>query len=169
VATSTRANSPSSQAIANAVLIVGALAWGTILLVQRGRLTWPPYALLGSLSTIVGCLALVGPPILARSAEGHASLGELAWLTGGLIVWLFDIEAALSGHWQANRWATPLQDRTMGLMILAVIVAGWRSGLSEWKWSWTNLTGWLLSAFWIGMAIASWFSTAGPRASMTAR
>ena len=81
----------------NAILLTAALGWGFSLLIQRGRLTWPPLALLSSLSTLAGCLALVGPLILARSGGKEGSLGELVWLTGGLLVWLFDIAAALQG------------------------------------------------------------------------
>ena len=72
-------------------------ALGGGLLVQKGRLTWPPYQLLSSLSTLAGCLASVGPLILIRSGEIEGSLGELMWLTGGLLVWLFDIEASCKG------------------------------------------------------------------------
>ena len=79
------------------VLVGAALLWGAALLIQRGRLTWPPYQLLASLSTLAGCLALVGPVILARSGEIEGSLGELMWLVGGLLVWIFDIEGVLQG------------------------------------------------------------------------
>ena len=116
-----------------------------MLLVQKGRLTWPPYQLLSSLSTLAGCLALVGPLILIRSGEIEGSLGELMWLTGGLLVWFFDIEAVVQGHWKTMPWATPLHDRTLGLAILAVLLAGWKCGLADRNWSWTNVTGWLLS------------------------
>ena len=126
-------------------------------LVQKGRLTWPPYQLLSSLSTLAGCLALVGPLILIRSGEIEGSLGELMWLTGGLLIWFFDIEAVVQGRWKTMPWATPLSDRTLGLAILAVLLAGWKCGLAVRNWSWTNVTGWLLSAFWVGMAFCSWF------------
>jgi len=66
-------------------------------------------------------------------------------------------------------WATPLHDRAMGLTILAVLLAGWKCGLASWKWSWTNLTGWLLSTFWIGMAFFSWFVNLTARGTMAAR
>ncbi len=108
---------------------------------RGGRLTWPPYALLSSLSTLAGCLALVGPLILIRNGAISGSLGELVWLTGGLLVWVFDIEGILRGQWRSMHWATPLHDRAMGLTILAVLLAGWKCGMASWKWSWTNLTG----------------------------
>src|SRR5271157_6012851 len=69
--------SSPEHAVTNAILLTAALGWGFSLLIQRGRLTWPPLALLSSLSTLAGCLALVGPLILARSGGKEGSLGEL--------------------------------------------------------------------------------------------
>lgn len=145
------------HAVTNAVLLAAALAWGLSLLFQRGRLTWPPLALLSSLSTLAGCLALVGPLILARSTGREGSLGELVWLTGGLMLWLFDLAGALQGQARALNWTTPLGDRTMGLVILAVLLAGWKCSGAERNWSWTNVTGWALGLFWVAMGIGSWF------------
>jgi hypothetical protein len=162
---STRSTS-SGSAITNALLVGAALLWGLSLLVQRGRLTWPPYALLSSLATLAGCLALVGPVILFRSGEMEGSLGELGWLTAGLLVWIFDVMAILQGQWKTMHWATPLPDRTLGLTILAVLVAGWRCGLAQRNWSWTNVAGWMLSAFWVGMAMWSWLLAPSARASL---
>jgi hypothetical protein len=164
----TRSTSASNPAVANAILMGAALLWGTIALVRNGRLVWPPYELLASLSTLAGCLALVGPVILARSGELEGSLGELLWLTGGLLVWLFDIEAIVQGHWKTTHWATPLHDRTLGLVIIAVLVAGWKCGLADRNWSWTNVTGWLLSVFWVGMTFFSWFLSPAWRATIAA-
>ncbi len=53
----------ASRPIINALLVGTALLWGVSLLVRGGRLTWPPYALLNSLATLAGCMALVGPLI----------------------------------------------------------------------------------------------------------
>jgi hypothetical protein len=145
-----------NPAIINAFFIAAALLWGTTLLVQKGRLAWPPYQLLSGLSTMAGCLALVGPLILARSGTAEGNLGELLWLTGGLLVWIFDIEGAVRGDWRSMHWATPLSDRTMGLVILAVLLAGWKCGLCPWNWSWTSITGWALGALWIGIGCGSW-------------
>ncbi len=169
MANTTRSAPASNPAIANALLVATALVCGGAILVQKGRLTWPPYQLLASLATLAGCLALVGPLILIRSGEIEGSLGELLWLTGGLIVWFFDIEAVMQGRWKTMLWATPLNDRTLGLAILAVLLAGWKCGLADRNWSWTNVTGWLLSAFWVGMAFCSWFLAPAWRASLTAR
>jgi hypothetical protein len=166
-ASSTPASS-SGSAVTNALVIGAALLWGAGLLVQRGRLTWPPYALLSSLATLAGCLALVGPVILFRSGELEGSLGELGWLTAGLLLWALDIAAVLQGQWRTTQWATPLPDRTLGLIILAVLLAGWRCGLAHRNWSWTNVAGWMLCAFWVGMAACSWLLATGARASLAA-
>jgi hypothetical protein len=159
----------ASRPIINALLVGAALCWGVSLLVRGGRLSWPPYPLLNSLSILAGCLALVGPLILIRSGEISGSLGELVWLTGGLLVWIFDFEGILRGQWKSLHWATPLHDRAMGLTMLAVVLAGWKCGLAGWKWSWTNLTGWLLCSFWIGMAFFSWFLNLQTRGPLTPR
>ena len=70
------------------------------------------------------CLALVGPLILARSGKSSGSLGELVWMTGGLLIWIFDVVGMASGTVKWADWATPLGERTMGLIILAVLLAG---------------------------------------------
>src|SRR5262249_57492271 len=114
------APAPSGSAVTNALLVGAALAWGLSLLVQRGRLTWPPYSLLSSLATLAGCLALVGPLIFFRSGEIQGSLGELAWMTAGILIWSYDIAAVLQGRWRGLSWAPPLSDRTLGLTALAV-------------------------------------------------
>jgi hypothetical protein len=151
----------ADPAVGNAVLLVAALCIGLTLLVQRGRLSWPPLNLLSSLSTLAGCLALVGPVILARSASRDGSLGELVWLAAGLLVWLFDLATVLQGQARTLNWATPLGERPMGLFILALLLAGWRTGLAGRNWSWTNVFGWSLGLFWIGLAVASWWLAPG--------
>ncbi len=145
------------HAVTNAILLAAALGWGLSLLVQRGRLTWPPLALLSSLSTLAGCLALVGPLILVRSGCREGSLGELVWLTGGLLLWLVDLAGVLQGRVRTLNWTTPLGDRTMGLVILAVLLAGWKCGLAGRDWSWTNVMGWALGLFWVALGAGSWF------------
>ena len=165
-AQSTHSASPSSSAITNALLVAAAILWGVSLLVQRGRLTWPPYALLSSLATLAGCMALIGPIILIRSSEIEGSLGELGWLTAGILLWLFNIVAVLQGQWKTIPWATPISDRTLGLTVLAVLLAGWRCGLAQRNWSWTNVAGWMLSAFWVSMAACSWLLPSTGRPSL---
>jgi hypothetical protein len=104
--------------------------------------------------------------ILCRAGDIEGSLGELGWLTGGLLIWIFDLAAVFQGHWKTLHWATPLSDRVLGLTILAVLLAGWKCGLAHRNWSWTNVTGWLLSSFWVGMAICSWLLAPAARGSV---
>ncbi len=163
---STHSASPSGPAIINAILVGSAILWGVSLLVRHGRVTWPPYALLSSLATVAGCLALVGPIILFRSSEIEGSLGELGWLSAGLLVWLFDLVAVFQGQWKSVHWATPISDRTLGLMVLAVLLAGWKCGLAQRNWSWTNVAGWMLSVFWVAMAVCSWILSPAARATV---
>lgn len=175
---SKRASSTSSaqggadHALGNAVLLVVALGVGLALLIHRGRLSWPPLNLLSGLSTVAGCLALVGPVVLARtsSRDSSGSLGELVWLSGGLLVWLFDVAAVFQGQARGLNWATPIGERTMGLTILAILLAGWRCGLAGRNWSWTNVLGWTLGLFWVGLAAGSWlFASGGPFAFLASR
>ncbi len=148
-------SSPASGPAFNAVLLGAAICYGLVILVNRGKLAWPPNQLLASLYTVAGCLALVGPIVLLRGESGEAGLGELLWMTGGLLVWVFDAVAAVRGEWSTTAWATPLGYQTMGLTILAVLLAGWRCRVSGRGWSWTNVTGWVLGLFWVGLAVVS--------------
>ncbi|HWE39854.1 MAG TPA: hypothetical protein VG406_25110 [Isosphaeraceae bacterium] len=116
-------------------------------------MSWPPRELLAGATTLAGCLALVGPLVLGRKESTDGGLGELIWLSGGLLVWVFDLAAAARGRWRGTSWATPLDVQFMGLIVLAVALAGWRLRGGSKSWSWTNVTGWLLGAFWIGMAL----------------
>ncbi len=124
-------------------------------LVTKGRVSWPPHELLSGAFTVAGCLALVGPAVLLRRKEGGGGLGELLWLTGGLLVWVFDLAAALRGELRTLSWATPLGAQGMGLTMLAVLLAGWRMRGGTRDWSWTNVTGWVLGVFWVGMAVTT--------------
>jgi hypothetical protein len=158
--------SPAGSAIINAILVGAAILWGVTLLVRHGRVTWPPLALLSSLATVAGCLALVGPIILFRAPDIQGSLGELGWLSAGLLIWLFDLVAVLQGQGRAVHWATPVSDRTLGLVVLAVLLAGWKCGLAHRNWSWTNVAGWMLCIFWVAMALCSWLLSAPSRPSL---
>jgi hypothetical protein len=152
-------SSPSSTAspspVVNAILVGGAVAYGLALLVSKGKVSWPPHQLLASIYTLAGALALIGPIILARGESGERGLGELLWMTGGLLVWVFDVVALVNGPWRSVPWVTPLGYQSMGLTILAVLLAGWRCGLAGRNWSWTNVTGWVLGLFWVAMAVAT--------------
>jgi hypothetical protein len=147
----------SPAPVLNAVLVGAALCYGLAILVNRGRVSWPPDQLLASLFTVSGCLALVGPIVLARG-PGEGGLGELLWMTGGLLVWVFDAVALFKGEWRTTAWVTPLGYQTMGLTILAVLLAGWRCRIAGRGWSWTNVTGWLLGLFWVGLALSTMWS-----------
>src|SRR4051812_22643667 len=148
-------SSPGTGPVFNAVLLGAALSYALAILVDRGKLSWPPTQLLASLYTVAGCLALVGPIVLARAESGEGGLGELLWMTGGLLVWVFDALALLRGEWQTAALVTPLGYQTMGMTILAVWLAGWRCRVAGRGWSWTNVTGWVLGLFWVGMAVAA--------------
>jgi hypothetical protein len=135
--------------------------YGLILLVSRGKVSWPPHQLLASIYTLAGSLALIGPIILARRESAEGGLGELLWMTGGLLVWVFDAVALINGQWRTVAWATPLSYQTMGLTILAVLLAGWRCGHAGRNWSWTNVTGWVLGLFWVAMAVVTFLPDRG--------
>jgi hypothetical protein len=152
----------ASSPLVNALLIGGAVAYGLSILVTRGKVSWPPHQLLASVYTLAGCLALIGPIVLARGEAGEGGLGELLWMTGGLLVWVFDVVALVHGQWRTMAWATPLGAQTMGLTMLAVLLAGWRCRLVGRNWSWTNVTGWILGLYWVGMAMATFFPGRSP-------
>ena len=83
-------------------MIGSALALGVGTLVARGRLSWPPTQLLASLVTVAGCLALVGPIVLLTRKGGEGGLGELLWMAGGLIVWVFDAAGTRARTWRGS-------------------------------------------------------------------
>jgi hypothetical protein len=152
--TSTGSAGGVSSPLITASLIAGAVGLGIWTLVVRGRLSWPPTELMANLFTVAGCLAVVGPIVLlSRREKGEGGLGELVWMAGGVIVWVFDIAAIAKGDWRGLAWTTPLGYQAMGLTILAVFISGWRWRSGSKDWSWTNVTGWLLGLFWVGMAV----------------
>ncbi len=117
-------------------------------------MSWPPRELLAGGFTLAGCLALVAPIVLnPRGTTSEGGFGELLWLTSGLVVWVFDLAAISRGEMQLLNFATPLEPETLGLIVLAVVLAGWRTRSSSWNWSWTNVLGWILACFWIGLAV----------------
>src|SRR4051812_25040122 len=156
-----QSTSVATSPLVNAVLVGGAVAYGLATLVTRGNVSWPPHQLLASIYTLAGCLALIGPVLLARAEAGEGGLGELLWMTGGLLVWVFDVVAVVQGQWRTMSWATPLGYRTMGLTILAVLLAGWRCRLAGRNWSWTNVTGWVIGLFWVALALATFLPGRG--------
>ena len=161
---STTAPSP----VWNAAAVAGAVAYGLWLLVDRGRISWPPHELAAGASTVAGSLAMAGPLVLARrrGSPGEAGLGELIWLTAGLLVWVFDLAALAQGNRGPIAWVNPLGVRPMGLTVLAVGLGGWRAhGLGK-GWTWTNVVGWLLGALWVGLAGASLWGARGTTLAM---
>jgi hypothetical protein len=142
----------SASPLSTALLISASIGYGVWLLVDRGRLAWPPTDLLANASTLAGCLALVAPIILAKGRSDSA-LGEMLWMTGGLLVWTFDALALFTGGFRAVSWASPLNPQTMGLTILAVGAASWRLHGSGRSWAWTNVVGWVLGLFWVSLAL----------------
>ena len=158
-AASTSASSSSSSATSfpwfNAALIAAALSLGVGTLLSRGRISWPPHQLLANLFTVAGCLGLVGPVLLGRGRSDSLGLGELLWLSGGMVIWIHDLAALARGEAATWAWSTPLGPQPMGFVILAVLLAGWRGRLSGSSWSWTNVTGWILGLFWVGMGLST--------------
>lgn len=153
---SAASNSSSTSApLATASLLGVALIYGMVTLFAKGRLSWPPTQLLASAFTVAGCLALIGPILLHRRDSSEVALGELLWMAGGLVVWVFDLAALIRGDFRTISWPTPLGYQPMGLTILAVMLAAWRCRLVGSSWNWTNVTGWLLGLFWVGMAAST--------------
>ena len=146
-------STPSTSGPLVTTLLLGvALSYGVWTLVARGKLDWPPTQLLASIYTVAGCLALVGPIILSRKGPGDLGLGELIWMAGGLMIWIFDAASVARGEARSLTWATPLSYQPMGLTILAISLAGWRCRVGGANWSWSNVTGWTLGIFWVAMA-----------------
>jgi hypothetical protein len=141
----------------NAFILILVVSYGLWLLVERGSVAWPPTDLLRSLYTLSGCFALAGPVILARreNRSQTGGLGELAWLTAGLLLWFHNFESTIRGGYQSVSWATPVEPSSLGITILAVMGAGWRLSDSGREWTWTNVVGWLLGLLWIGLGLGT--------------
>jgi hypothetical protein len=152
VAPKPTASTASSPHLVNAFLVGLALCAGVATLFSRGRVSWPPTQFLASLFTMAGFLAMIGPILLFRRESSEVGLGDLLWMTGGLLVWVFDLAAVGRGEFRAISWATPLGYQPMGLTILVVILAAWKCRIAQSGWSWTNITGWSLGLFWVAMA-----------------
>ena len=146
------ASSSTTGPLGTALCLGIALCYGFGTLVSRGKLQWPPTQLFASLYTVAGCLALVGPILLHRRGASDVGMGELIWMAGGLVIWVFDAAAVARGEARSVAWATPLGYQPMGLTILAVILAAWRCRVVGSNWSWTNVAGWSLGVFWVVMA-----------------
>ena len=145
-----------------ALLIFAAIGYATWVLVQRGRLSWPPYGPLASAYTIAGGIALIGPIVLAKWGDAGEPIGERIWRTGGFLIWILDLASIARGQIGVLQWITPVDAGQMGLIMLAVMASGWsRSSGGGFRWSWTNLVGWCLGVLWglLGL-LAVWDSLA---------
>jgi hypothetical protein len=145
---------PTSPAL-NAVLLGAAAAYAFWLLVARGRVSWPPSDLIANTSTLAGCLALVGPLVLLRRVGPDSGVGDTLWMTGGLLIWVFNAAALLRGEGRLAAIPTPIASSMMGLVMVAVLIASWRIRGGNRSWAWTNVTGWALGVFWVGLAVAT--------------
>jgi hypothetical protein len=153
MATATRKGGPDTPVL-NAVWITLAVAGAFGILLWRGRMSWPPTELLASSFTIAGCLALVGPIVMARRDTSETGVGELLWMTGGLLIWFTNLIALVRGEYANHAWVTPLGATTMGVTTLAVVVAALRLQPGGGRnWTWTNVLGWLLGVYWVVMAV----------------
>ncbi len=158
-----------SSPLYSSLILVGSVVYAVVLLVQKGRMSWPPYQLLASTFTLFGCVGLAGPLILARREPGQAFLGELVWLACGILILVYDLASISRGDWRTSTWPTPLSPQTLGLVALAVLLAGWRCGIAAKSWTWTNMLGLLLALFWVSMGVWTVCSNATTRSSAVAR
>lgn len=154
-ARSAAASAAPASPLVNATLLAVAASYALWLLVARGRVSWPPSDLIASLYTLAGCLALIGPVVLIRRLGPESGVGDTLWMVGGLLAWVFNLAAVIRGEGRLATIATPIASSTMGLVILAVLIASWRRHGTTRSWSWTNVTGWVLGVFWVGLAGAT--------------
>jgi hypothetical protein len=155
----------ASSSFVSVLLVALALGLGLWILVSRGQVTWPPHRLLASLSIVVGCIGLVGPLLLTRSAAAEPGLGTTIWWFGGVLLWLQNLAGALRGDFQIASCPNPMGPQPMGLAVLAALIATWRTHGAGRTSSWPNVVGWILGLFWIGVGLAS-FLPGGWPASM---
>ena len=147
--------SSSSPVLLNLMMVGAAISFGMWLLISRGRVSWPPSELLANAYTVTGCLALIGPIVLLRRDAGEGGVGELLWMTGGVLIWLYDLIGFARGESRLDTLATPLGPRALGLTTLAIVAAAWRSRGASRSWSWKNISGWVIGVYWIGLGLAT--------------
>lgn len=151
------AGAGTPSALANLVFVAIALGFGLWILVLRGQVTWPPDRLLASLAIVAGCIGLVGPLVLARSAAAEPGLGTALWWFGGVLLWLQNLAMLTRGEFEVAQCPIALGAQPMGLAVLAALIATWRThGVGQTS-SWPNVLGWILGIFWIGSGLASFF------------
>ncbi|GIW88862.1 MAG: hypothetical protein KatS3mg108_3186 [Isosphaeraceae bacterium] len=149
----------SSTALGNAAIITIALALGLWTLVHRRQLDWPPSRLFAAATTLTGYLALAGPLVLGRRTVHAAGLGDVVWLTVGLLFWLYNAASFLRGRFDLDQLHNPISPVGLGLAVAAVALASWRLHGPGRLWTWTNVTGWLLGLFWITAGAAALIPT----------
>lgn len=145
----------SRSALTNALVIASALGIGLWALVDRGQIAWPPGRMLSAITTLAGYLALAGPIVLARRDRGGAGVGDLVWMTAGLLIWFYNAAALIRGTFETTRVADPVGPIGLALAVLAVSAAAWRLHGPGRVWTWTNVTGWILGIFWVGSGLAA--------------
>ena len=144
----------ASSPLANAGLVAGALAYGLWALVDRGRISWPPRELLTAGTTFAGCLAIIGPIVVGRRETSQAGLGDILWLAGGLLIWVFDL-ASLAARPVSRRFLDqPARLDHDGSRRPRRRPRRDPARVAVKSWSWTNVVGILLALFWIGSALA---------------
>ncbi len=148
-------SSQGSTALFNAVLLSGAMTLGLWLLVSRGLISWPPTRLMGSLATVAGCVAACGPIVLIRRGRTELATGDLLWMVGGILVWLHAALALMAGNFQIEVVPTPLAPKVLATFMGTVLIAAWLLNGTGRNWTWTNILGWLLGSFWVGLGVAS--------------
>jgi hypothetical protein len=145
----------ASTALFNAVILTGAVGLGLWLLVARGLMAWPPHRLLASAGTLAGCVAFCGPIVLVRRGRADAALGDLIWMTGGVLIWVHAGLALTSGTFRLDQAATPLAPKAMAIVVGTMLIAGWLVHGTGRSWNWTNVLGWLLGVFWLTLGLIS--------------
>lgn len=149
------ATGSSAQPMWNAAIMGVAIVAAFWLLVASNRLSWPPRELLAGATTLAGCLALAGPLVELRRGEQERGVGDLAWLASGFLLWVFNLVAAFHGAPRGWNWTNPVGTRSMGLTMLAIVLAGRFHTRGGAQWTWTNILGWSLAVFWIGVGLSA--------------
>jgi hypothetical protein len=77
-------------------------------------------------------------------------------MVGGILVWLHSGLALLAGNFKLAAAPTPLSSQAMATVIGTVMIATWLLNGTGRSWTWTNILGWLLGGFWVGLGVASY-------------
>lgn len=160
---STSAAGEGASPLWNAAVVGAAVAFAAwSVFARRGGSAWAWRELLTTITTVAGCLAIAGPFVLFRRGGDEQGVGDLAWMTSGLLILIFDLAAVVQGAPRSHNWVNPIEIRSMGLIVLAVLLAGRHQRGAEPLWTWTNVLGWLQSATWLAAAAISYSSALKP-------